>query len=349
MNKKICIIGRIANDKELFDGQTVLTRMISEELNKQMNDYNFYYVDTYNYKKNFLKCFFRTILYLFRCDNIVMLLSRNGLSFYLPFLYYLNKLFKKNIYHRVIGGNLDKLILKHPKWIKYLNSLKYNYVELKSLSDRLNKMGVLNTKVSPNFKNIDKLDMNQLKNYSFNDEIRYCTFSRVIKEKGIIYAIDSIEQYNDKHIKKIYLDIFGPIDLNFKEEFESIINKSKFVNYKGIISTKESVKILKNYYMLLFPTYWEGEGFPGTLIDAFSSGLPVIATNWNYNSEIVENNKTGIIYDNKMLYETIIYSLNNIETINKMRLNCLKEAEKYNPEIIIGKIIKDIKEQEGKI
>ena len=47
---------------------------------------------------------------------------------------------------------------------------------------------------------------------------------------------------------------------------------------------------------MIFPTYYVGEGFPGTIIDAFSSGIPDIATDWRYNSEIVQNGKTGYIY-----------------------------------------------------
>ena len=346
MNKNICVLGRLAYNKNLYDGQTVLTRMVDKELKNQLNDYNFYYIETFNYKKNIFKCLIKSIYCLYKCDNIVMLLSRNGLSFYLPFLYFINKLFKKNIYHRVIGGNLDKLVIKNPKWIKYLNSLNCNYVELESLCKRLTKMGINNVKVSPNFKNIDILDSKEIKKYTIKDEIRFCTFSRVVKEKGISDAIDAIEKYNLNNEKKVYLDIYGPIDERYEEEFDSKINESKYVYYKGIINSNDSVNVLKKYYMLLFPTYWEGEGFPGTLIDAFSSGLPTIATDWNYNSEIIENDKTGIIYDcnNKnLLYKNICYSINNINVINKMRFNCIEEAKKYNPKIVIKKIVNDIK------
>ena len=346
MNKNICILGRIAKNKDLYDGQTVLTRMLNDELKNQLKDYNFYYVDTYKYKTHIFKCLFKTIYCLFKCDNIVMLLSRNGLSFYLPFLYYSNKFFKKNIYHRVIGGSLDKLVEKHSKWVKYLNSLNYNYVELKSLSENLSKLGIKNTKVSPNFKHIDILKDNEIKKYTKNDEIRFCTFSRVVKEKGISDAIDTIEKYNLNNEKKVYLDIYGPIEDVYKEEFNNKIKESNYSFYKGIISSTDSVNVLKKYYMLLFPTYWKGEGFPGTLIDAFSSGLPTIATDWNYNSEIIENNKTGIIYDYKnkdLLYEKILYSINNLNVINEMRFNCIKEAKKYDPEIVVGEIVKDIK------
>ncbi len=37
-------------------------------------------------------------------------------------------------------------------------------------------------------------------------------------------------------------------------------------------------------------------GFAGTLIDAMAAGVPVIASNWKYNPEIVIENVTGRIY-----------------------------------------------------
>ena len=89
---------------------------------------------------------------------------------------------------------------------------------------------------------------------------------------------------------KAVLDIYGPIEDGYEEELQRYVDSSDgAVNYKGIVDYNDSVSVLNNYYMLLFPTSFYGEGFPGTLIDAFSAGLPVIATDWNdvlyYSSE----------------------------------------------------------------
>jgi glycosyltransferase involved in cell wall biosynthesis len=47
-------------------------------------------------------------------------------------------------------------------------------------------------------------------------------------------------------------------------------------------------KVLRDYFALLFPIYYIGEGFAGTAIDAFSAGVPVIASDWKYNSEVIK-------------------------------------------------------------
>lgn len=65
-----------------------------------------------------------------------------------------------------------------------------------------------------------------------------------------------------------------------------------YIRYGGSVPFDKSVNVLKDYFALLFPTYYEGEGFAGTLIDAYSAGAPVIviAFDWKYNSELVNEN-----------------------------------------------------------
>ena len=43
-----------------------------------------------------------------------------------------------------------------------------------------------------------------------------------------------------------------------------------YISYCGLISFEKSVETLKEYFALLLPTYYEGEGFAGTLIGAYS-------------------------------------------------------------------------------
>ena len=173
-------------------------------------------------------------------------------------------------------------------------------------------------------------------------------FSRVIKEKGIEDAIKVVKDINDKNNKICFnLDIYGPIDKSYKEQFEEIIkNCPPYIKYKGVVDYKNTVNILKTYFCLLFPTYYVGEGIAGTIIDAFSSGVPVIATDWKYNKEIVEDGYNGYIYktrENKELIEILekIYKEPNL--ILQMKENCLETAKNYTPINNVEKILSKLK------
>lgn len=168
------------------------------------------------------------------------------------------------------------------------------------MKGRLEKQGIENCEVMPNFKrlSIASIDISKQK---FSEPYRFCIFSRVMREKGIEDAIDAIESINEEAGKEICsLDIYGRIDDGYVERFEKVLKQvTNAIQYKGMVPYDKSVDAIKDYYALLFPTYWKGEGFPGTIVDAFSAGLPVIATNWNCNGEIVSDRVNGILYPNE--------------------------------------------------
>lgn len=351
---KLGIIGHFGGNKKILDGQTVKTKILYEELEKKTN-WKIKKIDTYYKKTNPIKLIFQTILAIIECKSIVILLSSNGMKIYFPLLYCCSKFLNKKIFHDVIGGNLDENIKKYPRYKKYLNSFEYNWVETNGLKQRLEDLGVNNCEVIPNFKRLDIISENEIVEKKDNKVYRFCTFSRVIKEKGIEEAINAVKGLNDEKYKNLsyMLDIYGPIDKNYENDFKNIIEKSYIgINYCGQVPFDKSVNILKKYDALLFPTYWEGECFPGTIVDAFSAGLPVIATDWNSNSEIVNNNLNGIIYPNKEILNLsdaikALVSKSEFEQMN-MKKECIKGAKLFQPDKYIDLIIKRINKEEDK-
>ena len=52
---------------------------------------------------------------------------------------------------------------------------------------------------------------------------------------------------------------------------------------------------LARHDVLVLPTYWEVEGYPGIVLEALQCGLPVIATTWRSVPEVVEHGKSGLL------------------------------------------------------
>ena len=195
----------------------------------------------------------------------------------------------------------------------------------------------------PNFKELHILEKKELK-YSHRPPYRFCTFSRVMKEKGIEDAVKAVALLNEKMSSTICtLDIYGKVCESQKKWFESLMkNVPKEIAYKGCVSFDKSVEILKNYHALLFPTYYNGEGFAGTLLDAYAAGLPVIASEWHYNTELVENGKTGLIckiQNVNDLMEKMHYSIKHFEEWNECKEKCIDKANNYMPTRVINVLI----------
>lgn len=345
--RKIAIIGHFGGEENYLDGQTVKTKILYEELLK-VTDWKIIKVDTYYKNKRPVRLMLRTIKVLMSTKDVIVLLSGNGMRFYFPLLYYFSKLFHIKVYHDVIGGNLDSYIEKIPKFQKYLNDFQYNWVETEGLKEKLEFKGIKNCEVIPNFKRLDCIKKEDLV-LPEDDVYRFCTFSRVMKEKGIEDAIKAVQAINKENGRVICtLNIYGLIDEGYKVRFEKIMGKvPDEIKYCGKVPYEKSVETIKKYYALLFPTFWRGEGFPGTIVDAFSAGLPVIATNWSCNGEIVKNKKNGILYPNeeiKDLKEAMECLINDPDETMEMKKNCICSAERYRPDEYIEKIVERIGE-----
>lgn len=343
MKKKgIAVVGRMAEGIQLLDGQTVKTKILLEELRRCYPDHDFVCVDTYQYRKRAIPILLRTARAFLQCEHIFVLLSRNGRKFFFPLLTGLNKIFRRKLYHDVVGGALPGEASKSPALQKQLKQFEINWVEFAQMKDSLEQLGIHNVEVLPNFKRLNLLKEEDLKDYT-QEPFIFTMFSRVVKEKGMEEAARSIDAAN-RHFgsKRTELHIYGPVDPQYEEEFQRLLQTYEHcVIYKGCIPQNESVEALKSSFMLLFPSYYAGEGMPGTIIDAFSAGLPVIATDWHFNGELVKNGITGYCYDwqkPELLTAHIIYAVTHPTEVNAMRSACIKEAGRYTPEAAMRQI-----------
>ena len=117
------------------------------------------------------------------------------------------------------------------------------------------------------------------------------------------------------------------------------------IHYGGIIPYDKSTEVLKDYFVLLFPTHFWTEGFPGTLIDAMAAGVPAIASDCPSCKELITDGKTGLLYtfgNTSQLTERLILCANHPEIINNMKPACLSKAKEYLPENIIRILASEI-------
>lgn len=341
--KRIAIIGHFAEGADLRDGQTVKTRILYDELNKT-ELFDIQKVDTYLKRTAPVKLLFKSLRTLIGVRDIIVLLSGNGMNFYFPILHFFAKVFRTRVYHDVIGGNLHKYAEASPKFCRFLRSFRVNWVETALLKDCLEKLGVTNTEVIPNFKRLDPVSEDGL-SVSLRP-LKLCTFSRILPEKGIEIAISAVGGLNAEG-RECLLDIYGDPDPGYSERFNEIMSSAhRSIRFCGSVPYDKSVETISGYDALLFPTYWEGEGFPGTIVDAFSAGLPVLASDHGSDPEIVTDGETGLIYpekDEKALKNAItrIWEMSAEELI-RMKKNCVRASEKYSPERYVKLIADEI-------
>ncbi len=345
VGRKIGLIGRVDPKRTLFDGQTVKTRMMYRLLCEMYDAERIEVVDTIDWRHNVLRIVAGTHRCLRECDDIVILLSRNGRKVLYPILARAAQRRGKRIYQNLIGGWLDGDLEQYPQWAGYLNAFTMNWVESHKLVDALVAKGVTNARYLPNFKYLDVPVIPDTREYG--SRWRFCVFSRVVREKGIGDAMRAVEDVNGGDGDRTYsLDIYGPVSAGFEEEFDSLLTECPHSRYLGSVAPEESVAIVGGYDALLFPTRWQKEGIPGTIIDALTAGVPVISAHWLYYDELLEDGTTGFGYEfghNDLLPDVIrrFVGLTDGER-NAMRHACLERAKAFTPEAVADEIRREI-------
>lgn len=343
--KAVSVIGHFGNSELLLNGQTVKTKIITDELSKQLERDEVIKIDTAGGKSTLLKAPFQCLKALKNAKNVIIFPAHNGLRVYVPLLSFFRKFFKnRKLHYVVIGGWLPEFLKTRKSLAKKLKRFDEIYVETNTMKRALEEQGFTNIVVMPNCKDLKILKPEELV-YPTGEPYKLCTFSRVMKEKGIEDAVNAVKEVNEEAGRTIYtLDIFGQVDAAQVQWFEDLKTTfPDYVNYRGVVDYDKSVDVLKNYFALLFPTYYDGEGFAGTVLDALASGVPVIASDWKYNAEVVNEN-IGFVYPVR-IQESFIKILKiaaeNPRILLDKKKDCLRESEKYTP----GFVLQSLKSQ----
>ena len=269
--------------------------------------------------------------------------AHNGLRIIAPIAMCLNRLFKRKLHYVVIGGWLPEFLEGKDGLSRCLKKFDGIHVETRSMKAALEARGFNNIYLMPNCKRLHILNPDELV-YDCSEPIELCMFSRVMKEKGVGEAIEAIDKINEQEGRIIFkLDIYGPIDCKQKEWFAEVMrNAGSAVCYKGEVESINATTVLKRYYALLFPTKFYTEGIPGTIIDAYSAGIPVVCSDWENCKEVVRDGETGIVYgfdDKSGLFNALLWIENNPQAALKLKKSCLQEAHKFDVAEVVEQML----------
>ena len=349
MKTNVCIIGHFGANKAFRDGQTVKTRILEQAFRSYASEkLNIFKVDTYYYKHYIFRFLYQLTAGICSCNRIVLCVSKGGRRIFFPLMYLLAKVFGKKIFHCAIGGRLAEEVRESDKWKRYVNSFQNNWVESIVLAEELKSLGVSHAEYMTNFKILPDITVEDLPAKA-NQPMAFCTFSRVAEEKGITDAVHAVIAVNEGALQpRVRLDIYGPIQKGYEATFQKLMELApESIRYCGEVEPDQSVEILKQYDMMLFPTYWRGEGIPGSVIDALCAGLPIIARKWRYCDEMLSHGITGLCYDfdhPELLSDWIAFAVSNPEEIAAMRKNCLAAAEKFRARSVVPRMVEQLLE-----
>ena len=153
----------------------------------------------------------------------------------------------------------------------------------------------------PSFKKLYKF----IKRKKLNSNICIGTVCRLSKEKRIDNLIKIFSRFDYNFTFKIIGN--GPELENLKKLTKSL-NLEKKITFIGKVSPEKIKSKIKNFDYFINSS--DFEGFPNSVVEALSLGIPVIASqSYGGINEIIKNKNFGLIYNNDTELEIILLKI----------------------------------------
>jgi len=219
-----------------------------------------------------------------RCDAILFNASSGGVMKAGPFVWAAARAVRRPFGLRVFGGDLDLRFAREPAWRRATaerTCLSAPLVLLQTQHlcrsfERLQGAHWLPTTRDLVASNVERTGPAR----------RFLFLSQLKREKGVREALTA----SDALAPDSTLTFHGPTIPG-----TDLSGDHARVRFAGPVRPEELSSVLARHDALVFPTWYEGEGMPGAVIEAMQAGLPVIGSRWRSLPELVEDGVNGLL------------------------------------------------------
>lgn len=161
---------------------------------------------------------------------------------------------------------------------------------------------------------------------------RYLFVGRLIETKGILTLLEAAKLFSFE------LDIIG--DGPLRKTIEDYCKEHKNISYLGFQNQEYILDKLSTCKALIFPSI-KIEGFPVTIVEAFSTSTPVLAADNGPINEIIKHDENGFLFKSLEELVKLLRKINNNElSIQHHYHNALESYRKlYSQEINYQKLM----------
>ena len=232
--------------------------------------------------------------------------------------------YSKNI-DQLYGKTISNISKKYEKMA--LNLVDAITVNSKEGYDYYTKMG-FNVVQIPNAIDLNLIPKKSTK--QFKNQLIFA--GRLSKEKGIEILLETASQLpNNYHL---LIAGSGPLE----EKVRKLSDEKTNLHYLGYQSKQNVLSLIRGSDLLIQPSL--EEGISSTLLEAMACGTCVLGSDIEGISEVIENNKTGLLVEpnnSDELLNKILYLLPKKEKRLSMANEGLERVKKYDWKIV-GKL-----------
>lgn len=187
---------------------------------------------------------------------------------------------------RVFGGDFADRYDRYGRLMRWWANRTYMrcalvFVQTQEIVRRLS--GYANVRWFPNTRNLQQPPV------AHRAVVRKFLFvSQLRMDKGLGEALEACRDLPEN----CHLSVFGP---HMPDTDFSLFDNHQRATYRGVLSPDEVPNVIAQHDVLILPTYFNVEGYPGIILEALQCGIPVISTWWKSVPEVVEHEKSGLL------------------------------------------------------
>ena len=185
-----------------------------------------------------------------------------------------------------------------------------------------------------------KLAKNELlAQHATQDKRLIGTIANLYPTKGIEYLIKAAAELIKNDSNLIFIVIGQGSE---RKKLEQLIKNNKLTNNFLLLGKiDKAYKYLKAFDIFVLPSV--KEGWPYTLLEALSAGLPIVATKVGGVPEIICDQKNGLLVtaaDEKSLAKAINELISNPKLVSSLKQNSLESSQRFDFKNTLEKTLK---------
>ncbi|NBB78322.1 MAG: glycosyltransferase [Verrucomicrobia bacterium] len=335
--RSIGLIGNLGGDVAVYNGQTLRTRLVRNEIISRLGEDAARTADSSETLGRPLHLLM-DLVEVFRGSDVVLIMpGERGLRVLLPLFLLFRRVWNKPVHYLVVGGWLPRFLSTRPILRKAVARLDGLHVQSQRMCRELAGMGLTRVSYLPNFRNFVPSAPTESPQ---DGPLRLVFLSRVIPEKGVALSAESVRIINRRaETRRVTLDIWGPLNDSHQDWLEGLLQLAPdAIRYCGTVEPAHVVSLLAEYDLLLFPTWYSGEGFPGVVVEAYAAGIPVLASRWQDNKEVIEEGVTGVLvepHDQAALTTALLHVLEHPSLLTALKKGASERAEMFHVDNVI--------------
>lgn len=210
------------------------------------------------------------------------------------------RLARRPCHLRVFGGSLDRFYLdsgRCSRWLfrRTLAGASGLIVQTRQLYDFFTELGGVEVYLVPGYRVLPAAPERPAEDALPGAGLKLVFVGHVREEKGVFVLLESLRRLPGVYRHELCCDIYGPVYDAAETRLRRELDRTATARYRGVLAPGEVVDTLRRYDALVFPTFYQGEGHPGVLIEAMMAGLPVISTEFRAIPELIDDRVNGLL------------------------------------------------------